>query len=298
MLYVVHMRELIKQIRQYTGLSQAEMANKIGVRFATINRWENGHSRPTRLAQEELCSLCEELNVPAYEMIIAKIKSEISSLTIEKGRTLLYHGSKSGLVGDIAPKSRERCDFGKGFYMGTTPEQPLTLICDFEESRFYAVSIDTSELSSVEISTDIDWAMVVAYHRGRMEQIKGSDFYNKYSAMTSSKDLAIGSIANDKMFYVIDNFFLGNITDIALVSSLSALQLGKQYVALTEKACAKIKIEKEIELSFFEKKILRKKSEENRQKGIDLANEICKLHRRQGKFFDEILDDALNGGRK
>ena len=274
------------------------MANKIGVRFATINRWENGHSRPTRLAQEELCALCEELNVPAYEMIMTKIKNEISSLTIEEGRTLLYHGSKSGLVGDITPKSRERCDFGKGFYMGTTPEQPLTLICDFEESRFYAVSIDTSELSSVEISTDIDWAMVVAYHRGRMEQIKGSDFYNKYSAMTSGKDLAIGSIANDKMFYVIDNFFLGNITDTALVSSLSALQLGKQYVALTEKACGKIKIEKEIELSFFEKKILRKKSEENRQKGIDLANEICKSHRREGKFFDEILDDALNGGRK
>lgn len=292
------MRELIKQIREYTGLSQAEMANKIGVRFATINRWENGHSRPTRLAQEKLCALCEELNVPAYEMIMTKIKNEISSLTIEEGRTLLYHGSKSGLVGDIAPKSRERCDFGKGFYMGTTPEQPLTLICDFEESRFYAVSIDTSELSSVEISTDIDWAMVVAYHRGRMEQIKGSDFYNKYSAMTSGKDLAIGSIANDKMFYVIDNFFLGNITDTALVSSLSALQLGKQYVALTEKACGKIKIEKEIELSFFEKKILRKKSEENRQKGIDLANEICKSHRREGKFFDEILDDALNGGRK
>lgn len=298
MLYVVHMRELIKQIRQYTGLSQAEMANKIGVRFATINRWENGHSRPTRLAQEELCALCEELNVPAYEMIMTKIKNEISSLTIEEGRTLLYHGSKSGLVGDIAPKSRERCDFGKGFYMGTTPEQPLTLICDFEESRFYAVSIDTSELRTVEISTDIDWAMVVAYHRGRMEQIKGSDFYNRYNAMTSGKDLAIGSIANDKMFYVIDNFFLGNITDTALVSSLSALQLGKQYVALTEKACAKIKIEKEIVLSFFEKKILRKKSEENRQKGIDLANEICKLHRRQGKYFDEILDDALNGGRK
>lgn len=292
------MRELIKQIRQYTGLSQAEMANKIGVRFATINRWENGHSRPTRLAQEELCALCEELNVPAYEMIMTKIKNEISSLTIEEGRTLLYHGSKSGLVGDIAPKSRERCDFGKGFYMGTTPEQPLTLICDFEESRFYAVSIDTSELRTVEISTDIDWAMVVAYHRGRMEQIKGSDFYNRYNAMTSGKDLAIGSIANDKMFYVIDNFFLGNITDTALVSSLSALQLGKQYVALTEKACAKIKIEKEIELSFFEKKILRKKSEENRQRGIDLANEICKLHRRQGNFFDEILDDALNGGRK
>lgn len=289
------MRELVKQIRQYTGLSQTEMAKKIGVQFATINRWENGHSQPTRLAGESLFTLCEDFNVPVYDMIIEKVKREVSSLKIEDGRIILYHGSKSGLVGDIAPISREKCDFGKGFYMGTTPEQPLTLICDFEESKFYIVSIDASELATVEIPADIDWAMIVAYHRGRMERIKGSKFYNKYSTMTSGKDLAIGCIANDRMFFVIDNFFLENITDIALVNSLSALQLGKQYVALTEKACKAIKVEKEIELSFFEKKVLRKVSEGNRQKGIELANEICKSHRREGKFFDEILDDALKG---
>lgn len=289
------MRELVKQIRQYTGLSQTEMAKKIGVQFATINRWENGHSQPTRLAGEGLFALCKDFNVPVYDMIIEKIKREVSSLKIEEGRIILYHGSKSGLVGYIAPISREKCDFGKGFYMGTTPEQPLTLICDFEESKFYVVSIDTSELATAEISSDIDWAMIVAYHRGRMERIKGSKFYNKYSTMTSGKDLAIGSIANDRMFFVIDNFFLENITDIALVNSLSALQLGRQYVALTEKACKAIKVEKEIELSFFEKKVLRKVSEVNRQKGIELANAICKSHRREGKFFDEILDDALKG---
>ena len=289
------MRELVKQIRQYTGLSQTEMAKKIGVQFATINRWENGHSQPTRLAGEGLFVLCEDFNVPVYDMIIEKVKREVSSLKIEDGRVVLYHGSKSGLVGDIAPISREKCDFGKGFYMGTTPEQPLTLICDFEESKFYVVSIDASDLATAEIPADIDWAMIVAYHRGRLERIKGSKFYNKYSTMTSGKDLAIGSIANDRMFFVIDNFFLENITDIALVNSLSALQLGKQYVALTEKACKAIKVEKEIKLSFFEKKVLRKVSEGNRQKGIELANEICKSHRRQGKFFDEILDDALKG---
>lgn len=27
----------------------------------------------------------------------------------------------------------------------------------------------------------------------------------------------------------------------------------------------------------------------------ELVNEICKSHRREGKFFDEILDDALRG---
>lgn len=289
------MKELIKQIREYTKLSQTEMAKKIGVQFATINRWENGHSKPTRLAEEGLFALCEELNVPVYEMIIEKIKREVDSLSIEEGRVLLFHGSKKGIVGDISPISRNKCDFGKGFYMGTTPEQPLTLICDFEESRFYIVSINTKELNITEIPEDLDWAMTVAYNRGKMEKAKGSKFYDKYSTMMSGKDLAIGSIANDRMFFVLDNFFSESITDIALINSLSALQLGKQYVALTEKACKAIKIEKEIELSFFEKKILRKVSESNRQKGIDLANNICKVHRRDGKFFDEILDNAVKG---
>mgnify|MGYP006988930662 FL=1 len=55
------------------------------------------------------------------------------------------------------------------------------------------------------------------------------------------------------------------------------------------------KIEKEIPLSFFEKKVLKKESAENRQKGIELANEICKLHRRDGKFFDEIIEEAIRG---
>lgn len=45
----------------------------------------------------------------------------------------LYHGSKSGIYGKIAPISREHCDFGKGFYMGTDRTQPLTLICNSEK---------------------------------------------------------------------------------------------------------------------------------------------------------------------
>lgn len=42
-------------------------------------------------------------------------------------------------------------------------------------------------------------------------------------------------------------FFNGEITDRALINSLSALKLGKQYVALTEKACKKIKILDELD---------------------------------------------------
>lgn len=286
------MQKLIKHIRDYLGLSQADFAEKLGVNFATVNRWENGRAIPTKLAQAKLYDYCKEQGVPVYQFVLDKIANEAAGINLEDGRIFLYHGSKSGIVGDIAPKSREMCDFGKGFYMGTEPGQPLTLICDFEKSKFYIVSIDTKDLDSVEIKADLDWAMLVAYHRGRMDKIKGTAFYEKYSCIDAGKDLVIGSIANDRMFYVLDNFFMGNITDMALVNSLSALKLGKQYVATTEKACAAVRIEQEISLSMMERRFLQDESDANRQKGIALANDICKNYRREGSFFDEILDEA------
>ena len=286
------MRKLIKSIREYLGLSQTEFADKIGVTFATVNRWENGRAIPTKLAQTTLYEYCEEHGVPVYQMILEKIKAEADAVSLDGDRILLYHGSKSGIVGEIAPMSREMCDFGKGFYMGTDPGQPLTLICDFEKSKFYVVSVDIKSLDTIEIKADLDWAMLVAYHRGRMEQIKGTALYDKYSRIDAGKDIVIGSIANDRMFYVLDNFFTGVITDMALVNSLSALKLGKQYVATTEKACAAVRIEKEIPLSLLERRFLQDESDANRQRGVSLANDICKNYRRDGKFFDEILDAA------
>jgi len=286
------MQKLIKSIREYLGLSQADFAEKLSVTFATVNRWENGRAIPTKLAQAALYEYCKAQGVPVYQMILDKIKNAVEEITPEEGRVLLYHGSKSGIVGEIAPKSREMCDFGRGFYMGTEPGQPLTLICDFEKSRFYIVSIDMQELESVEINADLDWAMLVAFHRGRMDKIKGTAFYEKYSRIDAGKDLVIGSIANDRMFYVLDNFFMGNITDMALVNSLSALKLGKQYVATTEKACAAVRNEKELPISMMERRFLQDESEVNRQKGIHLANDICRNYRREGAFFDEILDEA------
>ena len=286
------MQKLVKHIRDYLGLSQADFAEKLGVNFATVNRWENGRAVPTKLAQAKLYDYCKEHDVPVYQFVLDKIANEVAEVKLEDGRILLHHGSKSGIVGDIAPKSREMCDFGKGFYMGTEPGQPLTLICDFDKSKFYIVSIDAKDLDAVEIKADLDWAMLVAFHRGRMDKIKGTAFYEKYGCIDAGKDLVIGSIANDRMFYVLDNFFMGNITDMALVNSLSALKLGKQYVATTEKACAAVRIEREIPLSMMERRFLQDESEANRQKGIALANDICKNYRREGNFFDEILDEA------
>ena len=289
------MQDLIKKIRLHMNMNQTELAELLNVTFATVNRWENGRALPNKLAQDKIHDLCKEYDVPVYDMILEKIAAASGSVELDKGRVLLYHGSKSGIEGDIAPKSRKQCDFGKGFYMGTEPSQALTLICDYESAKFYIVSISVDNLAVLDVPADLEWAMIVAYHRGRMEKIKGTPFYSKYQEMAKDKDLIIGSIANDRMFFVIDNFFIGNITDAALINCLSALELGKQYVAVTRKGCDAVRIEKEIPISYLEKLFMKEVSEANRVKGSSLANDICRNYRREGLFFDEILDQAAGG---
>ena len=289
------MQNLIKQIRSYSNMSQSEFAEQLHVSFATVNRWENGHALPNKLAQDKIYNLCKKDNISVYDIILDKINKEVQELKIESGRKILFHGSKSGIKGKVAPISRKQCDFGSGFYMGTDPAQALTLICDYEKSKFYVVSIDMEDINFVEVPANLDWAMLVAYNRGRMEKIKGTSFYEKYREITMNKDLVIGNIANDRMFFVIDNFFIGNITDEALINSLAALELGKQYVAVTQKGCDAVRIEKDVEISYLEKLFMKEISEQNREKGSSLARDICKNYRREGLFFDEILDKASGG---
>ena len=279
-------------------MSQTEFAKQLNVTFQTVNRWENGRALPDKLAQSKMFDLCREKQLPVYDMILKKITDKSKAMKLDSNRVLLYHGSKSGIEGIIEPKSRKQCDFGKGFYMGTDPGQTLTLICDYEKSKFYIVSVSTENLALIEVPADIDWAMLVAYHRGKMEKIDGTPFYNKYRDMTQDKDLIIGNIANDRMFFVIDNFFVGNVTDMVLVNSLSALQLGKQYVVISQKGCDAVRIEAEVELSYLERLFIKEIAEENRARGISLANDICKNYRREGMYFDEILDEAKSGGKQ
>ncbi len=57
------MREKIRIIRQRLGLTQEHFAQELGVSVATVNRWENGHAQPSRLARKLLSGLCREHNL-------------------------------------------------------------------------------------------------------------------------------------------------------------------------------------------------------------------------------------------
>ena len=280
--------QIIKYIRESLSLSQEEFADKVDVARLAVTRWENEKATPNRMAQMRIYEVAKAMNVSILDYMI----KNLSQHKVENNLVALFHGSKTGIKGKIKPISRDRCDFGQGFYMGTQLQQPLTLICTHAESVLYVLEFDLNNLKVVHVPTDIDWAMLVAYSRGELEKCKGTSFYDKYRKMLEGSDVVIGSIANDRLFFVLDRFFEGAITDKGLVECLSALQLGVQYVALTEKACGQVKVISENILSELERLCLDDISKSNRQYGIETANEICKNYRREGRFFDEILKDA------
>ena len=55
--------EKVKFIRTKLNLSQEELAHRLDVSFATINRWENGSYKPSRLAKKVFDDFCKENNV-------------------------------------------------------------------------------------------------------------------------------------------------------------------------------------------------------------------------------------------
>ena len=50
----------IKRLRARLGLTQAALAERLGVSFPTINRWENGKSRPSQLSWSQILKLAGE----------------------------------------------------------------------------------------------------------------------------------------------------------------------------------------------------------------------------------------------
>ena len=279
------MKDLIKAIRFAANMNQEQFASALGTTPLSINRWENGKTLPNRMAQTQLYNFCREHAIDVAQLII-----DTKAYGDTDNKLVLYHGSKKGIVGDIAPISRNECDFGSGFYMGTNTLQPLTLVCNEDKPKFYTVELDLAGLKVLTVEIGMDWAMLIAYYRKEMESAKGTAIYEKYAHMADGYDVIIGYIANDRMYTELSRFFNRTLTDVALINCLSALDLGKQYVAISERACKQIKILKEEPLSQLELSLLKDMSAERRKEGIALAEEIEVKYRREGKFFDEILN--------
>jgi DNA-binding transcriptional regulator YiaG len=53
----------VKQLREKIGMSQEELARELNVSFVTINRWENGKTKPNKMAMEVFVRFCKKHGV-------------------------------------------------------------------------------------------------------------------------------------------------------------------------------------------------------------------------------------------
>lgn len=56
-----HFAAAVKEIRRQLALSQEDLARQLGVSYATVNRWENGQSKPSKLAKVQLEAFCKKM---------------------------------------------------------------------------------------------------------------------------------------------------------------------------------------------------------------------------------------------
>ena len=60
----------IRTIRARLDLTQQELAERLGVSFATINRWESGTTKPQKAAQEAIAALAAEAEIDEAEAAV------------------------------------------------------------------------------------------------------------------------------------------------------------------------------------------------------------------------------------
>jgi putative transcriptional regulator len=59
----MELKEVVKKIRFELGLSQEGLARELHVGFTSVNRWENGRTKPNRIARYALIELCKGKNI-------------------------------------------------------------------------------------------------------------------------------------------------------------------------------------------------------------------------------------------
>jgi putative transcriptional regulator len=52
---------LVKEVRRQLSISQEDLARELGVSYATVNRWENGQAKPSKLARAQIDVFCEKM---------------------------------------------------------------------------------------------------------------------------------------------------------------------------------------------------------------------------------------------
>ena len=82
------MNNILKKIRRVRNSTQQELADYIGVAYATINRWENEHFVPKEGAQKKLFEYCIADQIPVPRITHGRIEAAAKEISLPEGRKI------------------------------------------------------------------------------------------------------------------------------------------------------------------------------------------------------------------
>lgn len=205
---------------------------------------------------------------------------------------ILYHGSRGGISGKIKPCSRERCDFGRGFYLGDDPMQTKGIIAADSSPYWYEVHLRLSEIPDnrkIYIS-GMDWLYTVLAYRDRVPEFSKLNMVQQMKNKYEKYDVIAGPIADDRMNTAIRRFEEDALTDVALMHCLSYVQYGLQYVLKTPAACSKVDILNYHALDDSEIDNISHYAELKRLEGKDVVRDMGRKYRTEGYVLSELIE--------
>ncbi|MGN1276748.1 MAG: DUF3990 domain-containing protein [Floccifex sp.] len=231
--------------------------------------------------------VCEKIYSYLYKQKY-RLNSVKEELAKEKYSNVLFHGSKYGINVIGIEKARENCDFGKGFYLGQSYNQALSFICDMEKSSIYSFCFCLENLKIKQFKCDLEWMIAICFYRGKLKEYGFHPVVNKIITEIENSDVIIAPIVDNKMFYIMAQFMDGDINADVALHSLSASNLGFQYIFRTEKALQQLKPIEKYYISMPECQDCRNKLIE-RSYEIDTNLKLSKREYKNGLYIEELL---------
>ena len=277
--YDYKIKEDIDFILEAERINASELSEKTRISRTTLEEIKRtGKASP---------SVCEKFYAYIYEKGY-RINSTKETLLKENNPNVLFHGSKKGLSEVTHTGARDKCDFGKGFYLGETYYQALTFVFGNDNSSIYSFEYSLEGLQIKNFDCSLDWMLAICYYRGTLDEYLPNERVSDIVKEIETADLIIAPIADNKMFYTMAQFTEGEINADVALHSLSASNLGLQYIFRTKEALSKLHPIEKYYLCNPERNDCRKRSTE-RGYEIDTKLKLAKREYKTGLYIEEIL---------
>ncbi len=187
----------------------------------------------------------------------------------------LYHGSRAIIPEPDIEKSRLDIDFGKGFYLSEDFNLPAKWACKNATSVVNQYALNLDGLNVYKFNLDETWLHFVVANRNLTPLSSELEKINK-------ADVLIGAVADDKLFYALDLYDDGILSDDYAIKVMSCMSYGNQYVLKTKNAINNLVFEKYVRITGQEKQAFLSQYKEDGREASRRTKEILREINRGG----------------